>query len=123
MPNPKPTVVDINGSGGAFVLLSASPGSWGYVEVSECPPVAYTGGDYAAQGLEYQLASENYATTYPAVPGEIVPIGDSFHKNEQVGLGGFRFPGGEVRTGTPYMKVRSATATATHVLVKEWRAQ
>lgn len=126
MSNPQRTVIDINGSGGAFVLLSASLGSWGYVEVAECPPGGsgnYAGGDYAAQGLEYQLASENYANTYPAVPGEIISIGDAFRKNRSIGMGGFTLPGGEVRPGTPYMKVRSATATATQVLVKEWSAQ
>jgi hypothetical protein len=122
--SPIRTIVTINGSAGAFVLLSASQGSFGYVEVQECPQGGvgnYTGGAFTGQGLEYQRADENYANTYPAVPGEIIQIGDAIAKNEHVGFGSFTYPDGVVRPATPYLKVKSASATAVYVEMREWR--
>ena len=115
-------VIAINGSGGAYVLISASQGSFGYVELTECPAVAtYAGGVFVGEGLTYQRADENYANTYDLPPGGILQIGDAIQKNQAVGISSMTMPDGQARPATPYWKVRSASANATNVQTSEYR--
>jgi hypothetical protein len=118
--SPKRTIIPVNGSAGAQVLVSATQ-SDGYVEITECPSEPYAGGAFVGQGLNYQRADENYATTYPLVPGAILQFGDAIRKNHSVGMIGFTYPDGSVRPATPFIKVISATVTATSVMLSEWR--
>lgn len=117
--DPKERVIAVNGSAGASVLISASIFT-GYVEIGECPGEPYTGA-FAAQGLNYQRADENYANTYPLAPGDTFTVGDSIQKNRGVGVPQMTMADGSVRPATPIIKVISATATPTSVRVREWR--
>ena len=126
---PRRRIVAINGSGGAYVLVQAS-GPCRYMEIQECPPGGgtFTGSNFAPQGLNYQRGDENYANTYPANPGEILTLGDqSWHRERMIGLpAGMTDPAGNpIASSTGQseqssLKIISATATATQVMVKEW---
>lgn len=125
--NPKRRTIAVNGSAGALVLISASIFT-GYVEIQECPPGSeqagggtYTGGAFTGQGLNYQRADENYANTYPLIPGQILQFGDAIRKNEGIGTPSWTYPDGSVRAATPLIKVISASVTASQVEVREWR--
>src|SRR5271169_2894754 len=120
--NPIRRLIAVNGSAGAYVLVSASQGSFGYVEITEAPSEPYTG-TFTAQGINYQRADENYANTYPLPPGGILQIGDAIKKDGHVGISSFTYPDGVVRPATPYVKVLSATATATAIQISEWRQE
>lgn len=122
--DPKERIIAVNGSGGAEVLISASIFT-GYVEIQEVPPGSedsgtYTGG-FAPQGLNYQRADENYANTYPLTPGDTIILGDSIQKNRSIGVPSMGQADGNTRPATPFVKVISATVTATSVRVREWR--
>ena len=52
-------LIAINGSTGAYVLISASIFA-GYAEVVETPSEPYAGGAFVGQGLNYQRSDENY---------------------------------------------------------------
>lgn len=116
--DPKDRVIAVNGNAGAYVLISASIFA-GYAEISECPPLG--GGAFAPQGLTYQRADENYANTYALIAGDTFPVGDSINKNRSEGVPSMTMADGSARPATPWIKVLSATATATQVLVREWR--
>ena len=73
--NPKRTVVAINASGGALVLISASKFAK-YVEITECPPEG-TSDTYAPQGLIVTLPDDGYFTQFGLPPGLIWSIGDN----------------------------------------------
>jgi len=117
--DPKERIIAVNGSGGGQVLISASIFT-GYVEIEECPPAAYVGA-FNAQGIVYQRADENYANNYPLVPGDAIIIGDSVQKNRSMGVPQMTMADQTVRPATPFVKVISATVTATNVRVREWR--
>jgi hypothetical protein len=126
--NPRRRIVVINGSGGAQVLIQAS-GPCRYMEIQECAPSGtYNGNNYAAQGLNYQRGDEAYANTYPALPGEIITLGDqTYPRDRMIGLpAGMTDPAGQTiasstgQSSQTSLKVISATATATQVMVREW---
>ena len=73
--NPKRTVVAINASGGALVLISASKFAK-YVEITECPPEG-TSDTYAPQGLIVTLPDDGYVAQFGLPPGLIWSIGDN----------------------------------------------
>jgi hypothetical protein len=116
--DPQTRLIAINGSGGAKVLISASVMA-GYVEIQEWPLTPSS----QLQGLSIQRSDENYANTYPLPPGSIWSIGDSVRKNRCEGVPSFTYPDNVVRPATPWIEVISATATATQVMVREWRQQ
>jgi hypothetical protein len=137
MPNPSgvsnsnsPTrrTIAINGSAGAYVLISASIFA-GYAEIQEVPPGseaaggAYTGGVFTGQGVNIQRADENYVNTYGMAPGAIWQIGDAIRKNHCEGVPAMTMADGSARPATPWIKVKSATVTATQVECREWRQQ
>lgn len=118
--NPVRRIIAVQGSGGITVLISASVPT-GYVEIVESPPSAGYTGTFTGQGLNYQRADENYANTYPLTPGTTLQIGDSIRKNRSEGMPGFTYADGSVRPPTPFIKVISASVTATNVQVSEYR--
>lgn len=118
--DPKRTIIVVNASGGAQVLVSATQFD-GYVEITECPPATYAGGAFTGQGCLYQRADENYANTYPLVAGAILQFGDAIQKNRGEGVLAMTMPDGSSRPATPFIKIISATATATNVQLSEWR--
>ena len=115
-------IVAINGSAGAYVLISASIFA-GYAEVVETPSEPYAGGAFVGQGLNYQRSDENYANTYPLVPGQILQVGDAINKRHSEGVPAMTMADSSVRPATPWFKIISATVTATAVQVSEWRKQ
>lgn len=118
--DPKRTLIAVNGSAGAVVLVAGTMAS-GYVEITECPVPPYTGGAFTGQGCNYQRADENYANTYPLLPGAILQFGDAIQKNKGIGMPAMTLPNGENRPGTPFIKIVSATVTATEICLTEWR--
>ncbi len=122
--NPRRRIVPINGSGGAQVLIQAS-GPCRYMEIQECAPAGtFNGANYAPMGLNYQRGDENYANTYPALPGEIVSLGDqTYPRDRMIGLpAGMTDPTGQAipQSLQSSLKLISATLTATQVMVREW---
>lgn len=120
--SPVRRLIALNGSGGAFIVISASIFA-GYVEIVEVPAEPYSGGAFTGEGTNYQRADENYANTYPLVPGGILQIGDAILKNRSVGVPGFTQSDGTARPATPYFKMKSASANATNVQITEWLQQ
>lgn len=120
--NPKRRVIAINGSAGAYVLVSASIFA-GYAEIAECPPGggAFTGANGNPQGLNIQRADENYVNTYGLNPGAIWAIGDAIRKDRSEGVPSFGMADSSTRPATPWVKVISATVNATQIQVTEWR--
>jgi|SRR5581483_7696476 len=119
---PKRTVVAINGNAGAFVTISASRFAR-YVEIAECPPNggAFTGGNYAPQGINYQIPDDNFQAQFALVPGDTFAIGEKdFPRDRAVGQPGWTDPDGKNVPATVYCKMKSATVTATEVEVREW---
>lgn len=116
--NPTRTIVAINGSAGALVLISASKFAK-YVEITECPPKDSV--TFAPQGLIITQPDDGYVTQYGLVPGLIWSAGDNTYR-AKLGLASpaMTDPAGNAIAATPYIKAISATATATQVLVTEW---
>src|ERR1017187_2205014 len=127
--NPRRSIVAINGSAGAQVLVQAS-GPCRYMEIQECAPGggSFNGTNFAPQGLNYQRGDEAYVNTYPALPGEIISLGNQNSPRDRViGLpAGMLDPAGNPiasSTGQSVqtsLKIISATVTATQVIVREW---
>ena len=118
--NPKRTIIAVNGSAGAQVIISATQFD-GYVEITEVPAVPYAGGAFTGQGCNYQRADEAYANTYPLTPGTILQFGDAIRKNEGIGVPAMTMADGSARVATPFIKIISATVTATQIQLSEWR--
>lgn len=117
--NPKRTVVAINASGGALVLISASKFAK-YVEITECPPTG-TSDTYALQGLIITLPDDGYVTQYGLPPGFVWSVGDnSWRSKASVAAPAMTDPAGNAIAATPYVKLVSATGTATNVQITEW---
>ena len=119
--NPKRTIVALNGSAGAFVTISASKFAR-YVEIAECPADggAFTG-TFTAQGLNYELPDDNFATQHPLAAGAIFQLGQKELPSEKaIGQPGWTTPDNQAVPATIYMKAKSATVTATQVEVREW---
>jgi hypothetical protein len=116
--DPQVRLIAVNGSAGAEVVISASVPS-GYVTIQEWPLTPSS----VLQGLSIQRADEDYVNTYPLPPGSIWEIGDSIRKNRCEGMQSFTYPDGVVRPATPWIRVISATANPTQVMVKEYRQQ
>lgn len=119
--NPKRRVIAVNGSGGAFVTISASKFAR-YIEIAECPADggAFTG-TFTAQGLNYQLPDDNFATTHPLAAGATFVLGQKEDPSQKCfGQPGWTTPDNQTVPATVYMKVKSATVTATNVEVREW---
>jgi hypothetical protein len=121
--NPKETIIAVPASGGAAVIISATKTAR-YIEIQECAPSTYnnTGNaPFAPQGLVYQKPDDNYVASFPLLPGEIVAIGDNnWRSKASIGWQGATDPAGNSIPATPYIKVLSATATATQVRLREW---
>jgi hypothetical protein len=124
MNTPQRRVIAVPANTGSPVLISASI-FCGYAEITECAPNGgtYEGGAFTGQGLNVQRADENYVNTYGLPPGVVWPIGDAIRKNHSEGVPATPDPNGTTRAATPWIKVISATSTATQVLVTEWRQQ
>lgn len=122
MPDVKEKMVAVNGSGGAYVSITADWACRG-LEVVEAPdPATYDGTNFNAQGLTYQLPTDAFATTLAVEPGEPINRGNRIAEGNGFGplLGGpaQNTPGGQVIAATVLLKVRSATATGTQVKVR-----
>jgi hypothetical protein len=116
--NPKRTLVAVNASGGALVLISASKFAK-YVEIQECPPEDSV--TYAPQGLIITLPDDGYVYEYPLLPGQIWSGGDDTYRAKLgFAIPAMTDPANNTIAATPYMKVISATGTATQVMVTEW---
>lgn len=115
---PKKRTIAVNASNGAGYVLISSTIFAGYVEIQEMPPSTYTG-TFTAQGLTYTLPDDNYVTVYVLTPGTILQLGDQILHNRSIGTVKITFPDGSSRT-TTYLKVQSATTSATQVEVREW---
>lgn len=119
---PKVRVVAINGSAGAQVLIAASS-FCRYVEIVECPPNggSFTGSNFAPQGLNYQRPDDAYTATFGLLPADTLTFGDKqFARDRAVGVPPMTDPAGTSNPGTPFIKVKSATVTATQVQINEW---
>lgn len=116
-------------SGGAPKQLPLTVNGAKYVEIVECPPNggAFTGGNYAPQGLNYQLPDDGFVSTYGLLPGQVLSLGSSdaisnpghgpglgFRARPDVGNPGVTIP------AKIYCQVTSATNTTTYVQVTEW---
>lgn len=116
--NPKRTLVAINASGGALVLISASKFAK-YVEIQECPPEDSV--TFNPQGLIYTLPDDGYVYEYPLVPGQIWSAGDESYRGKLgFAIPAMTDPANNSIPATPYMKAISGTGTATQVMVTEW---
>jgi len=129
MSRPKRTIYPVNGSGGDYVSIPLTVNGAKYVEIVECPPTGgnFTGGNYAPQGINYELPDDSYTAVYGLNPGSTLSFGESdaisnpghgpglgFTQRPDVGNPGVNIP------GTTYCKVRSATVTATQVECREY---
>lgn len=120
--NPKTTLINVNASGGTVVLISATKFAK-YVEIQEAPPANFDNNahPYAPQGLVFQLPDDNYTASYGLVPGEIWSIGDNTWRSKtSIGSPAMTDPANNAIPATPYMKVISATGTATQITLREW---
>jgi hypothetical protein len=120
--NPKRRVIAVPATGNTPVLVSVSI-IGRYMEVAECPPQNFDNNTnpYNPQGILYQLADENYATTYALLPGSSLSFGDrNFPRDKARGVPQRTDPAGNTILATPVVKLVSATATATQVEVDEW---
>jgi hypothetical protein len=116
--NPKRTIVTLNASGGALVLISASK-SAKYVEITECPPEDSV--TFNPQGIIYTLPDDGYVYQYPLAPGLIWSGGDASYRGKLgFAMPAMNDPAGNTIPATPYMKAISGTGTATQVMVTEW---
>lgn len=111
--------IAVNGNAGAFVSLSSSIPSRKVV-IDEDPV------NGTQQGLNYQLASENFAVTHQLAPGEQEVLGNTIaHGNALGNILGWpsRTIGGDapgtVHAADVYAKVQSFTAQATAVRMSE----
>jgi hypothetical protein len=108
--------VSLNGSGGAYTSLVAK-GMCRRLEIVE---------DDAAtrQGLQYQLPDDTFATTYavaataePLVLGQ--EVGKGLGHGSPIGLKAQTDPAGRSWGGNTMIKLKSLSATATTINVKE----
>ena len=111
--------IAVNNNAGAFTAVSAKQFSR-KVTIQE-DPVNAPGG--VLQGLQYQLASENFAIIHQMAAGEILTLGDTVAFGHGIGplVGGPAQNAGQFNAipATVYAKVRSLTATATAIRVQE----
>lgn len=121
--NPKQRVIAINAAGGTVVLISSSKFAR-YVEIVECAPngATYNGTNFSPTGINYNLPDDGYVATYALLPAQTLPIGDnSWKRDKAVGVPtGMTDPAGNAIGPQGYVKMISATASATQVLVREW---
>lgn len=126
MPEPKVTLVALNGSAGAFVSVPATIAAR-YVRIREDEAAT-------AQGLAYKLPNDNFTATFtvgvpssPNLPqielGSLVAIQDGGGavlgqpaQNTANGVSAFNY-----RAADNYIQLRSKTATATTVRVEEFQ--
>lgn len=121
---PKRRVVAVNGSAGAFISISPTLPFCRKMEIVECPPSTWDGTNFSPQGLNYQLADDNFATTIPQLPGDTIRLGDDVAQGTGLGraLGGVAYtdPSGTAVTTNVLIKLKSSTVTATQVECREW---
>lgn len=137
--NPKVSVVPINNDAGAFTVIRLT--TWAkFVEFLEDP--SQNAG--AQQGLQYNLldpfaiSSNITANAEPTPPAYLVApaqtagvveleLGDKYHvqskSTKPLGApgsdGNVDVPGGQVTLGTPLIQVRTNSANATNLIVRE----
>ena len=117
MVNPKITKYAVNGSGGAYVSIPAT--TWcRYVEIIEDDAAT-------AQGLTIQLPADNFGSTDSiSAAHEPFKLGEPAYQGSTGNLLGYTATSdarGNSYPATTLCKVRSLTATATTVQVKEWQ--
>lgn len=120
--NPKRTLIQVPATGGAVVLVSATKTAR-YVEIQEVPPSNFdnNANPYAPQGLLYQLPDDNFTQSYGLVPGAVLLFGDlNWRSKPSIGQIKMTDPAGQAIAATPYVKVLSATATATQIELREF---
>lgn len=123
--NPRRTLININGSGGAQVEIDVHTNGAQYAEISECPPAGFAGTPFAPQGLNYTLPDDGYTQIYSALPADTIVFGnkDAMGKAGQgrgLGFTARPSPGQPNIPATPLCKLISATVTGTQVLLTEW---
>lgn len=119
---PKQRVIAVNASGGALVSIPASV-LFKRMLITETPDPNVPA-TFNPQGIVYQTSRDGFVASFVLLPGEDLVIEDSVLG----GSGGGRtisapaipMPNGNTRTADVVVKVISATATATQVLVREW---
>lgn len=120
--NPKTTLISINASNGALVLVSATKDTK-YSEIQECPPATFDNASnpYAPQGLVYTLPDDGYVQKYGLPPGAVLPTGDNnWRCKANVATSSKTDPANQAIPATPYAKIISATGTGTQITLKEW---
>jgi len=123
--NPKKRIITINGSGGAVVAISASKFAR-YIEIQECPPgggaaATFTGGNFAAQGMNYQQPDDGFTNWLGLAPGAVLALGDNnWRRDVGFGVPVRTDPAGNSIAATIYGKFISATVTGTQVEVREF---
>lgn len=119
---PHRRVIAVNGSAGAAVTISADLASVGYVEISECPPDKGTfNGTFTAQGLNFSTPDDNFVDVTGLAAGGTFSLGTKDGPNRSIANGPVTTPDNQSLPATFYMKaLKSATVTATQVLVLEW---
>lgn len=123
--NPRRRVVVVNANSGAYVLIQPT-GSCRYMQIQECPPNAgaFTGSNYAPQGLNYTKGDDGFVAIFGLNPGDILSLGDnSWERNQALAcFATATDPAGQTipQTEQAQVKVQSATGTATQVMVLEY---
>lgn len=127
----KERFVAVNGSAGAVVEISAT--AWARrVEIVEQPlPSTYAGGAFTSQGCKYERPAVNnvYSAVFTPngdlVPGETLSLSEPTLANS--GFGGLigrtaqKDANNQTIAATSYLKIISASVTATTVRVREYR--
>lgn len=122
-------VIAITASNGAGAVTIKSTVPARYVEIQECPPDkgVFTGGNFAPQGLNYQLPADNFTETFglskpdATQPTPMIILGDrNWDRARAVGSMTWTDPSGQACGGTTYCKIVSATTTVTLVEVREY---
>jgi hypothetical protein len=115
----KARLVNLNGSGGAFVQILATIPCRKMTAIED-----YSANAGVGQGLEYQLPGDDFTQVFSIAPQtEPIVLEDQSYEGgpgSMLGNGpGFITGFGET-TGTPLINLRSATATATVVRITEF---
>jgi|SRR5882724_3208195 len=124
--------VTINGSGGAVVTISLTRPCRMFDVVEQPDPATYVGA-FVPQGLVYETPAKNTAGVWSFAgaftPNGTLQPGEPYDENNRIaignavgpvlGMGAQTTPDGKTIPARPMLKVRSATATATKVRVRE----
>lgn len=128
-PAGKRSIIPINGSGGAFVSVTATAGARRLV-IQECAPENppdgsnYDGTNFNPQGLNYTRPDDAFTQVFPLLPDDQLvfdnPVAQGHGAGALQGGPAQQDPAGRTIAATIYCKMKSATATATQVLLIEY---